>query len=88
MSSDLYTFSLSNEEVNLLKEISSQKLLSLKIIEELKEKIVVEIQKGDVEQFREVLTEQLAIRGFKEDYSLNTTGEVIEDLIDKLYKES
>ncbi len=66
---DLYTFSLSNEEVNLLREMASQNLFSLKIIEELKERIVVELRRDDIEKYREALTEELAIKGFKEDYT-------------------
>ena len=46
---------------------------------------VLEGAPNAIEALRETLTQQLAERGFAEDYSATAEGEIIESLIDALF---
>lgn len=73
-----YIESLSLSENSLLPLIERAKLYPDHAIIEMYEF-------EDVERFRDIFTEELAIMGFDKNYSLTNEGKILENLIDKFY---
>ncbi len=42
-------------------------------------------RRNEIEEIRDFLSTLVAIEGFSDDYTLNDTGRIAEDLIDKLF---
>jgi hypothetical protein len=80
---------LSSEESAILEQLSLYNI-SLADLLKLKEvqanhKTIIHIDHARFEEVRTILTELLAKVGFDIDYNLTKEGEIIEDLIDRLY---
>jgi hypothetical protein len=49
---------------------------------------LLRLSREDAEQFHAALTDQVARVGFDEEYELNQDGEMLEELIDRLFRAS
>jgi hypothetical protein len=91
MSSDQgkYEFILSKEELLLLRKLSSNNQPLTTLLSSAQAgrggKFGVRMNRTEAERVRDLLTEELARRGFKEDYSPTKEGQVLEELIDRFY---
>jgi hypothetical protein len=81
--SDKFPYSFSLDEIQYLNAlIENEKIKILPLIDKNRKSYF--LSKNESELLRDTLTLQLAEFGFNEDYSLNKTGVIIEELIDKL----
>jgi hypothetical protein len=85
---DEYDFQFASEEFDCLKRLVStdHHLSTLLACTTIKRgnKLTVRLDRADSERLRLYLSERLAQRGFRDDYSLTKQGELVEELIDRL----
>ena len=89
MNKEKHKFNLSRDELNFLRQLAlhdySISRLLMREQSPLSDDLTIQLNLAQAEQLREFLTERLAATGFKEDYSPNTQGKMLEALIDRFY---
>lgn len=82
-------FQVSAEELEYLKQLASldESLAGLLRSKEGApgRRMTIRLSRAEAERLSNCLTEQLAMVGFDENYSLNEQGRILEDLIDRFY---
>jgi hypothetical protein len=90
MKNDKYDFQFGSEELDCLKRLlSSDEYLSALLTRNTIARgngFSICLYRADSERLRSHLTEWLAHSGFNSDYSPTKQGEIVEDLIDRLYR--
>jgi hypothetical protein len=85
----IYEFTLSNEEVSLLRRLGSKDEVLASLLNsaeaERNDKVRLRLDTTAAEKMRASLTELLARTGFGEDYSPTKQGLVLEELIDRFF---
>jgi hypothetical protein len=81
---DAKQFLLSPEEVACIKQLPDHASVQFEAMAS-GSKFAVRLTRTQSEDLRAALTDQLARVGFDKDYSPTAQGQIIEDLIDKLF---
>lgn len=89
MKDEKHEFQISGAELAYLSELASERQWVSELFKKCDSangnKFIVWADRVEAERLRDYLTEQLAVVGFDENYSLTQQGQMLEDLIDRFY---